>query len=184
MISETGVWSDEEQHAHIFSYNVARFIAKLLKPYRDDPYQLYDIGCGNGTYTEYFNELGLLTLGFDGYVSNTNSSFITQIDLTKEFKIDIPENILCLEVWEHIPAEYEDIFVDNLVNNLKGYLILSVAVEGQEGLGHVNCRSNQYVIDKLQSKGLIYNEHLTKQIREMPENYVAYFRETLMIFEK
>jgi tryptophanyl-tRNA synthetase len=70
------------------------------------------------------------------------------------------------------------------VNNLKGYLILSVAVEGQEGLGHVNCRSNEYVINKLQEKGLTYLPELTEQIRKEPEPYVSYFKNTLMIFQK
>jgi len=179
MISETGVWSEEEQHAHIFSYNVARFSANLFK----DGLITYDFGCGNGTYTQYLNDVGILTAGIDGY-NKSSSIDILQQDLSKPFKINLSGNILCLEVWEHIPPKYEDVFVDNLVNNLKGYLILSVAVDGQEGLGHVNCRSNEYVIDKLQSKGLKYNEHLTNKIRKEPENYVAYFRETLMVFEK
>jgi hypothetical protein len=183
MISETGVWSEEEQHAHIFSYNVARFVAKLLSPYSQN-YDLYDFGCGNGKYLQYFGDVGLLAMGFDGYEPILNDVIFNKIDLTKTIKISEPDNILCLEVWEHIPPQYEDVFVDNLVNNLKGYLILSVAVEGQEGLGHVNCRSNEYVIEKLQSKGLKYNEHLTNEIRKEPENYVAYFRETLMVFEK
>jgi hypothetical protein len=183
MISETGVWSEEEQHAHIFSYNIARFVANLLKPFTIN-YDLYDFGCGNGKYLQYFGDLGMLALGFDGYKSNNLEIIINEHDLTKDLVIYEQSNILCLEVWEHIPAEYEDVFVDNLVNNLKGYLILSVAVEGQEGLGHVNCRSNEYVINKLQEKGLTYLPELTEQIRKEPEPYVSYFRNTLMIFQK
>jgi predicted TPR repeat methyltransferase len=184
MISETGVWSEEEQHAHIFSYNVARFVHRLIRE-NDVSSALYDFGCGNGKYTRYFMDLGYWCAGYDGYI-NIDSPFFIKQDLTKPFKIDIKGNILCLEVWEHIPAKYEDAFINNIINNLseKSFLILSVAVDGQEGLGHVNCRSNEYVIDKLQSKGLKYNEHLTNEIRKEPENYVAYFRETLMVFEK
>jgi 2-polyprenyl-3-methyl-5-hydroxy-6-metoxy-1,4-benzoquinol methylase len=183
MISETGVWSEEEQHAHIFSYNVARWVKNLINKTPESMY-LYDLGCGNGKYTEYFNEVGIFCQGFDGYYPNNKIKRIYQYDLTTELDLRAASNILCLEVWEHIPPQYEDVFVNNIINNLKGYLILSVAVEGQEGLGHVNCRSNEYVIDKLQSKGLKYNEHLTNEMRKEPENYVAYFRETLMVFEK
>jgi 2-polyprenyl-3-methyl-5-hydroxy-6-metoxy-1,4-benzoquinol methylase len=183
MISETGVWSEEEQRAHIFSYNVARFVASLIKT---DPIDrmIYDIGCGNGKYLQYFADVTILAWGFDGFCPKNLYSNINQHDLTTPLKLESCANILCLEVWEHIPPQYEDIFVDNLVNNLKGYLILSVAVEGQEGLGHVNCRSNEYVINKLQERGLTYLPELTEQIRKEPEPYVSYFKNTLMIFQK
>jgi hypothetical protein len=179
MISETGVWSAEEQDAHIFSYNVARYAAKLFK----DGIVIYDFGCGAGTYTEYFNDVDLFACGFDGYVGENKLGLIQQ-DLTQPFQLKLQSNIICLEVWEHIPQEYEDVFIDNLVNNLKGYLILSVATPGQDGLGHVNCQPNNYVIEKLTGRGLKYKDRLTQEIRQQPENYVAYFKDTLMVFKK
>ena len=178
MISDTGVWGEEEQHAHIFSYEVARFIGKFL---HNSPV-IYDFGCGKGKYVEYFNELKKPCIGIDGYV-NTDIVNISKQDLTIPFIIGAKSDIICLEVWEHIPQEYEAVFIDNLVNNLKGYLILSVALPGQEGLGHVNCQTNQEVIDKLTARGLVFCPELTEQIRQVPENYVAYFRDTLMIFK-
>ena len=179
MISETGVWGEEDQHAHIFSYEVARFIAKLLSK----SIIIYDFGCGKGTYTQYFNDIGILSCGFDGYKIKENGIPIKQQDLTKSFVLNVKSSIICLEVWEHIPQQYEETFIDNLVNNLKGYLILSVALPGQEGLGHVNCQTNEEVINKLTARGLTFCLELTEQIRKVPENYVAYFRDTLMIFK-
>ena len=179
MISETGVWGEEEQHAHIFSYEVAKFIGKLLN-YKQGCI-IFDFGCGKGTYTEYLNDIGIKCIGYDGYNNKTKNVF--QHDLTKRLYLDLKSDIICLEVWEHIPQQYEETFIDNLVNNLKGYLILSVALPGQEGLGHVNCQTNEEVINKLTARGLTFCLELTEQIRKVPENYVAYFRDTLMIFK-
>ena len=184
MISETGVWSEEEQHAHIFSYNIAKWVKDFLRQ-RGLSY-IYDFGCGSGKYTEYFNEVGLFCQGFDGHLPNNKVEKVYQHDLTTPLELRVACNILCLEVWEHIPAEYEDAFLDNIIDNLgiRAYLILSVAVEGQEGLGHVNCRSNEYVINKLQERGVTYLPELTEQIRKEPEPYVSYFKNNLMIFKK
>lgn len=180
MISETGVWGEEEQHAHIFSYDVARYVWKLTS---FNEGVIYDFGCGAGKYVQYFNDLNKFCIGYDGYQQTNVIKYIEQQDLTIPFITRYKSDILCLEVWEHIPQEYEETFIDNLVNNLKGYLILSVALPGQEGLGHVNCQTNQDVIDKLTARGLVFCPELTEQIRQVPENYVAYFRDTLMIFK-
>jgi hypothetical protein len=50
-------------------------------------------------------------------------------------------------VAEHIPPEYESIFIENLIScNRKG-IILSWAIPGQGGHGHFNEKPNDYVID-------------------------------------
>jgi hypothetical protein len=86
MISETGVWGEEEQDAHIFSYNIARYAAKLFK----DGIVIYDFGCGPGTYTEYFNDVGLLACGFDGYVGENKLGLSSsRLDTTVSVKITI-----------------------------------------------------------------------------------------------
>jgi len=50
-----------------------------------------------------------------------------------------------LEVAEHIPKHLEERFTQTVHRHVKigGYLMLSWAVEGQGGLGHVNCRNNE-----------------------------------------
>lgn len=175
MIGTTGIWGEEEQAAHIFSYGVARYIAKNSRA----PIIL-DFGAGNGAYTQYWNEVGLNAYGFDGRGTET----VSELDLSDEFDLGIKGDVVCLEVFEHIPAQYEEMFIDNLVRHTKGYLFLSVAVEGQEGLGHVNCKNNDYVIEVMRKKGLEFLPAMTKEIRDCAEGYVAYFKESLMVFKR
>ncbi len=172
MISETGVWSSEEQGAHIFSYGVARWVAKNIKG------SFFDFGAGKGTYTEYLKDMGINCVGLDGFAYDG----MIQQDLSVPFILSSKGNILCLEVFEHLPQQYEPTLLDNIINHCDGKLILSVAVEGQSGLGHVNCRSNIYVIDKLQERGMKFLPKETLEIRAQAEDYVSYFRNTLMVF--
>ena len=46
---------------------------------------------------------------------------------------------------EHIPKIYEKIFIDNLDNNNTKGIIISWAVKGQGGVGHVNEQNNEYI---------------------------------------
>ena len=62
---------------------------------------------------------------------------------------------MSLEVGEHIPKEYEDIFINNLHNNNNKGIILSWAILGQGGFGHVNEQNNDYIKSKMSNLGYI-----------------------------
>jgi len=175
MIGATGIWSEEEQSAHIFSYGVARWVAKNTTG------TILDLGCGNGTYSTYFKEVGRNAWAVDGF----GKIGVDQVqDLTSKFDYFEYANVFCLEVFEHIPKELEGAFVDNIVNNCFGKLIISVAHEGQQGLGHVNCRPDWYVKELFEGKGFKFEKELTESIRQQPEGYVAYLKENLFVFTK
>ena len=55
--------------------------------------------------------------------------------------------VLSLEVGEHIPEDYEDIYLENLDRHADKIIILSWAVPEQGGFGHVNERDNGYIAD-------------------------------------
>ena len=74
--------------------------------------------------------------------------------------------------------------MQNIVNCCSGKLVLSVAVEGQPGLGHVNCRNNDYVIRLFEGHGFKFQVERTKEIRSKVEPHVDYLRNTLMVFER
>lgn len=187
MIGATGIWSEEEQSAHIFSYGLARYVAN----YFEKDKWLIDIGCGKGTYCEYFADVNFKNVwGIDGFDSishigkDTSFSFsISDLSQPIDF-IYYTGNVLCLEVFEHIPKEFESVFVDNIVRHCDNKLIISVAHEGQQGLGHVNCRPDWYVKELFEGKGFRFEKELTESIRQQPEGYVAYLKENLFVFTK
>lgn len=62
---------------------------------------------------------------------------------------------MSLEVGEHLPPQFEDIFIQNLHNNNKHGIVLSWAVKGQGGHGHFNEQNNDYVKSKICDLGYV-----------------------------
>jgi tryptophanyl-tRNA synthetase len=90
--------------------------------------------------------------------------------------------VLSLEVGEHIPKEYESVFIDNVCSHTNNLLIISWAVVGQGGDGHINCQNNEYVINQIESRGLLYNPLKSKELRESAT--IGWFKNTIMVFYK
>jgi hypothetical protein len=86
-----------------------------------------------------------------------------------------------LEVGEHIPKDYELVFLHNLCS-ASDNIVLSWAIEGQSGLGHVNCQNNDYIIEKLSTFGYIYDSVTSEEARNFAE--LPWFKNTLMFFNK
>jgi len=143
-----------------------------------------DIGCGNGAYTIELRKGGIDCVGYDASpltIEITNGlcgimDFSEYVDLGK---FDL---VLSLEVGEHIPPQYEQIFIDNVCRATDKYIILSWAVEGQGGMGHVNCRNNDYIIEEMSKRGFVYNDQHTQSLRS--EISLFWLKNTLMFFNK
>lgn len=183
MPNNSGIWDQEEaDNNHIFSYRVAQFIGNFLN--KETP--IIDFGCGKGTYCKYFEDIGFKSVyGIDGilYQGVENNNFFP-FDLTQSFKVNVKGNAICLEVGEHISEESLETFINNITNNCNGWLIISWALPGQEGIGHVSCKPNQWVIDEMAKRGFEFMQDTTEVIRQFPEGFVNYFKETLLIFKK
>lgn len=182
---KNGVWNQEEanQH-HAFDY----FLAKWIGTYLNKTEPLIDMGCGLGQYLKYFSDIGFKNLrGIEGArLSNFEHHNIYVHDLSKPQDLGFLGNVLCLEVGEHIPEEGLEAFLNNIVAPIqKGQrIILSWAVPGQEGIGHVSCRDNLWVIGQMAERGLELLTVDTQTARAAVSNHCAYFRETLMIFKR
>jgi hypothetical protein len=110
---------------------------------------------------------------------------ITKQDLAEPFTLKEKGLIICLEVAEHLPPQYETILLNNIRNNCDGKIIMSWAVVGQKGHGHFNCQNNDTVVDKMFKLGFKYNKEDSLAVRNCGiENWCDYFKNTLMIFEK
>lgn len=157
-IHHAGWWESEQDIPHLLVPSICNWIINFLKDYKDQP--LHDFGCGLGHYLQKINEAGYTNLiGYEGKkAKNSVFSPIIEQDISKLFTVSNPGNVMCLEVGEHIPAEFEDVLLTNLYNACAKdrYLILSWAVRGQDYDGHVNCLNINEVIPKVVNKGFEY----------------------------
>lgn len=183
MPKPTGAWEKSEiDGQHVFSYRLAEFIAKLLP--KNEP--LFDLGCGTGAYSKYFRDIGFTNItAIEG--SDLEELFETPVevfDLTEPMVVENPGNVVCLEVAEHVPGEYMDILLDNIDKCCSGILVLSWAIRGQEGHGHVNCMDNYEVIGMLQDKGFNFLWGPSRIARGAAEEHCSWFKSTILIFQK
>jgi tryptophanyl-tRNA synthetase len=91
--------------------------------------------------------------------------------------------VLSLEVGEHIPEEFEEQFIDNICKHAKKHLVISWAIEGQGGSGHVNCKNNNYIIAQVKDRGFTYNFNDSETIRKAATN-ASWFGYTIMVFDR
>lgn len=186
MPTPTGIWSQKEADLHhAFDYPLARWIGQFLSKYEP----VVDFGCGKGEYIEYLSDIGFESVhGVEGtQLDGFRVQSIAVHDLTKPLpKKYTGFNVISLEVGEHIPEEFLDVYLDNITAPLDAgnRLILSWAVPGQEGIGHISCRTNEWVIDQMRKRGVHQLHVQTQKARENTSNHCAYFRDTLLIFTK
>jgi hypothetical protein len=93
-------------------------------------------------------------------------------------------NVISLEVGEHIPKEFMSIYLDNIKNNCNKYLIMSWAVVGQDGYGHVNCMDNDDVIIEVTKRGFEYLAKESEDARSVVTMNTWWFKKTILIFKK
>lgn len=182
-IAPTGFWDKNlgnKYHQH--SHELGAWIAGYFEKYK----QVHDFGCGWGKYLKDLDFCGFQHLkGYEGIVPD-NKFFhdIVEQDLTKKFKVKTKGNVICLEVAEHIPAEYTDIFLSNICNACDDKLILSWAIRGQGGTGHVNCLNNDEAISLVVKKGFKYMSDHTKAARNSVKETCSWFKDSLLVFER
>jgi hypothetical protein len=176
-----GYWlSKEEGHANCFDPALAEELALLL-----DGKSVCDFGCGLGKYVLSLRKAGLECDGYDG---NPHTPVLTDgvcktLNLAQPVQLEKQYDcVISLEVGEHVPKEYESTFLDNLSANATVTIVLSWAIPGQEGDGHVNCHANSYIIYQLWKRGFVFQPRWTALIRANASLY--WFKNTLMVFCK
>jgi 2-polyprenyl-3-methyl-5-hydroxy-6-metoxy-1,4-benzoquinol methylase len=193
MITETGYWtSDDTQSIHVHDPGLANWILNYLQNDKDK--QLIDFGCGMGDYLKKLDINGFTNLyGFEGEIRKGSPNYVNSWDLTNPIKNyknynhlkNNAYNTICLEVGEHIPKQYESIFLDNITSLTTNKIILSWAIIGQLGDGHVNCMNNGEVILKMDELGFKYLENDSIDARNSVSPLIAsWFLNTIMIFQK
>ncbi|XP_023347195.1 uncharacterized protein LOC111716010 isoform X2 [Eurytemora carolleeae] len=167
-----------------------------------------DIGAGVGQFGEWLKKTGSSSVdwyGFDGG-SNVNSFCGKNVSLVNQEVYTVPKVcfldaslpvkledfyllgapfdwVMSVEVGEHIPAEYTKTYIDNLIRLSKYGIILSWAVVGQGGHGHVNNMDNQDVIKMMTDRSMVYLPQETATVRSRVQN-LSWLKNTIMIFSK
>jgi hypothetical protein len=180
-ISESGGWVGPNEHyldEKLFSSIRSFIIKKSIK-------SCNDLGAGcQAKYSKKIQDIGIIVNAYDfnpEILKNKDIS-VNVIDLTKHQTILKADLTVCLEVGEHIPEKYFSILLQNIVLSTNKYILLSWAIIGQEGHGHVNCKSNFDIIYYLYRLGFKLNIDDTYSFR----NHVSlpWFKNTLFLFEK
>ena len=138
-----------------------------------------DFGAGGGWYTDFFNKNGRQSSAYDA--SPTRGNMVTFMDLTEPSQFeDVYDSVLCLEVGEHIPNEKSDILLSNIVKHAKTSIVLSWAIPGQGGNGHINCQTNKWVIDKMNKLGWAFDDKKSHMLRNAAKFH--WFKNTILVF--
>ena len=181
-VQGTGYWNQDASQHHVHCDKLAAWLVAVL----DNKLPTFDFGCGVGFYSDYLNRNGFKKVyGFEGEVpKNKMYKKILKQDLTEKFSCKVKGNVICLEVAEHIPKKYSKVFLDNITKPVNDLLVMSWAVRGQMGIGHVNCRNNDEAIEEIQSRGFIYNQKLTMEGRYSVSDKCSWFRKSLLVFNR
>jgi len=90
--------------------------------------------------------------------------------------------VVCLEVVEHIPAEFESIVLDNVIRPATVGVVLSWAVPSQPGAMHVNPRPFEYVEEVMRRRGLTLDGGASEQLRNGSD--LAWFKRNIAVYRK
>jgi len=179
-----GYWEGVEASSqHCYDTSLGESLLKFLK--NENISSIVDFGCGMGNYVKKFQENNINAVGYDG---NPNTPELTN-NLCKVLDLSIPKQfdkpfdwVMTLEVGEHLPQQFEDIFIQNIHNNNKYGIVLSWAVKGQGGHGHFNEQNNDYIKSKICNLGYINDINTENELRK--DSTLKWFKNTIMIFRK
>lgn len=134
------------------------------------PARLIDLGAGCGVYADAFRKKGVEVTAVDGVRPPEDCAFPGPVEI-RDLTVPFPnpwgtfDMALCLEVAEHIPEEFADVFLANIAQ-FSDRLVLSAAQPGQGGHHHVNERPKRYWVEKLFALGFAYDRPATGRLLE------------------
>ena len=175
-VSQTGAWLD--RGGHTFDASLAAAAAEMLRDL--DIQDVADIGCGDGV-VHPLSERRRLYLRWLRWQPEHTRLADDCADFSEPQYLGKYDAVLCLEVGEHIPAQYETIFIDNLARHANKIIVLSWAVPGQGGVGHVNEKTNEYIIGRMAESGWQHDAQKSQALRNAASN-CYWFDDTVMVF--
>jgi hypothetical protein len=144
-------------------------------------------GDGPGVYKELILQMGQVKSydAFDGapYVKETTNNQVEFLDLSVPiYHLKQFDWVLSLEVAEHIPAQFEHVYIDNLARHAKEGIILSWAKPGQNGHSHINNRDSDYVLARMSDRGFKRDEKASSEFKNSTK--FVWFRDNLNVYRR
>ena len=146
-----------------------------------------DFGAGIGRYAEFLNAHGVDCRGYDAIpgIDALTGGRVVHFDLCPASPETLSRTfdwVLCLEVMEHIPAELESVALANLDRLNTCGLVISWAVPGQGGQGHVNEQPNRHAIGWFTARGYAHDGNSQQLLRRGAR--IDWFKSSLMVFRR
>jgi hypothetical protein len=151
--------------------------------FKDKSYTIVDLGCGNGVYLERLAaETNNKVICVEGNHSVNNPKLnFKHMDLTSV--IDMPSDWkLSFEVGEHIPKQFESVFLSNLTKDTKEGVILSWGQPGQGGPGHINEMSISELKKKMRVLGFEEQPEWSQFFRH--NTLYPWFRNNILVYTR
>lgn len=174
----SGVYPLKDQKNRPCDKGLAAEIAKFFgngKP-------AYDLGCSIGLYVKELRARGIKARGFDGTPGIANDC-VDEMDLARPQIMSEPKgNVMSLEVAEHIHPRDEAHFVENVTQLCADKLVISWAIPGQGGKGHVNEKAAQDVVALIEAQGFKYDHDTATILRVSAAK--SWFKESIYAFAR
>jgi SAM-dependent methyltransferase len=136
---DAAFFRSETHYAMTSAAEIVPFVVQLISPA-----SIVDVGCGAGGWLAVFQRHGVRDV--DGYDGTWVNPELLQIDAARFHPYDLRQPLpadrrydlaLCLEVAEHLPAEFAGRLVTSLTR-LAPVVLFSAAIPRQGGTGHAN----------------------------------------------
>lgn len=119
-------------------------------------------GDGPGRYKQLLIDSGKLKAydAYDGapFCDKTSEGRVKFLDLTlPQYGLPVCDWVISLEVAEHIPAEFEHVYIDNIARHAQEGVVLSWARPGQGGYSHINNRDIEYISNVMLKQDFIHD---------------------------
>jgi 2-polyprenyl-3-methyl-5-hydroxy-6-metoxy-1,4-benzoquinol methylase len=193
-VNENGAWEGRyADWAHFDDHLLVKGLKNFFK--EKEINTIMDCGCGTGFYVKQLQADNFEVYGCDGNpdTSKLDNEYLLVADLSKpNFLTGSQQDnkkfdcVMSLEVAEHLPPQFEDIFLNNLIKITQddGWIILSWAKKGQGGLGHVNEQDEEYVLRRMSEKGWAHQKQEADQLRLQTSPNTFWFHETIYVFRR
>ena len=105
------------------------------------------------------------------------------VDLTlPQYWLPTYDWVIIIEVMEHIPAEYEDVALDNVVRAAGTGVVLSWGIPGQSGTHHVNLQSPEHVDQVMKRRG--FTRDVAWSLKLQHSAFLSWLKKNLLVFRR